>query len=79
MWGKIIIPMYRLWLHGLYGLYGPLLSCVPKKADKLNLSLSHSQVRIVVAAGLVVLAPDHTVDQLLELILQLEYHKKFES
>ena len=23
MWGKIIIPMYRLWLHGLYGLYGP--------------------------------------------------------
>ena len=23
MWGKIIIPMYRLWLNGLYGLYGP--------------------------------------------------------
>ena len=22
MWGKIIIPMYRLWLNGLYGLYG---------------------------------------------------------
>ena len=23
MWGKIMIPMYRLWLHGLYGLHGP--------------------------------------------------------
>ena len=23
MWGKIIIPTYRLWLNGLYGLYGP--------------------------------------------------------
>ena len=23
MWGKIMIPMYRLWLHNLYGLYGP--------------------------------------------------------
>ena len=24
MWGKIIIPMYRLWLHGLYGSRCPL-------------------------------------------------------
>ena len=24
MWGKIIIPMYRLWLHGLYGPRCPL-------------------------------------------------------
>ena len=23
MWGKIMILMYRLWWHGLYGLYGP--------------------------------------------------------
>ena len=23
MWWKIMISMYRLWLHGLYGLYGP--------------------------------------------------------
>ena len=23
MWEKIMIPMYRLWLHGLYGLHGP--------------------------------------------------------
>ena len=22
MWGKIMIPMYKLWLHGLYGLHG---------------------------------------------------------
>ena len=37
-----IIPMYRLWLHGLYKLYEPrcLLS---KKALKLNHSLTHPQ------------------------------------
>ena len=23
MWVNIIVPMYRLWLHSLYGLYGP--------------------------------------------------------
>ena len=23
MWGKIMIPMYKLWLHGLYGLHEP--------------------------------------------------------
>ena len=23
IWGKIMIPMYRLWLHSLYGLHGP--------------------------------------------------------
>ena len=23
MWGKIMIPMYRFWLHNLYGIYGP--------------------------------------------------------
>ena len=35
-----LFPMYiRLWLHSLYGLYGPRCP-VPKKADKLNLSLS---------------------------------------
>ena len=39
MWGKIIIPMYRLWLHGLYGLYGPRCPLSPQKADELNLSL----------------------------------------
>ena len=38
MWGKII-PMCRLWLHSLYGLYGPQCPLSPEKADKLNLSL----------------------------------------
>ena len=48
MWGKIIIPMYRLWLHGLYGLYGPRcplsllktvlsLICVHYRAGSLSL------------------------------------------
>ena len=40
LWGKIINPMYRLWLHGLYGLHGPGFCC-PRKAVKLNHSLNH--------------------------------------
>ena len=40
MRGKIIIPMYRLWLHALYGQYGPQCPLIPKKADKLKLSIS---------------------------------------
>ena len=39
MWGKIIIPMYRLWLHGLYGLYGPQCLLSPKRLINL-ISLS---------------------------------------
>ena len=45
MWGKIIIPMYRLWLNGLYGLYGPrcpLSSKRPINLISLSLSLSSS-------------------------------------
>ena len=49
MWGKIIIPMYRLWLHDLYGLYGPRCPLSPKKADKLNLSLSAIAVMLAVS------------------------------
>ena len=43
MWGKIIIPMYRLWLSGLYGLYGPRCPLSPKRLINLispSLSLS---------------------------------------
>ena len=39
MWGKIMIPMYRLWLHGLYGLYGPRCPLSPERP--LNL-ITHS-------------------------------------
>ena len=39
MWGKIMIPMYRLWLHGLYGLYGP---CCPMSAERLLNLITHS-------------------------------------
>ena len=35
MWGKIIIPIYRLWLHGLYGLYGPRCPLSPKRPINL--------------------------------------------
>ena len=39
MWGKIMIPMYRLWLHSLFGLYGP---CCPLSPERpLNL-ITHS-------------------------------------
>ena len=39
MWGKIIIPMYRLWLNGLYGLYGPRCPLFSKRLINL-ISLS---------------------------------------
>ena len=35
-----MIPMYRLWLHGLYGLHGTQMSADPKKVVKLNHSLT---------------------------------------
>ena len=31
MWGKIMIPMYRRWLHGLYGLHGPRCPLSPER------------------------------------------------
>ena len=41
MRGKIIIPMYRLWLNGLYGLYGPRCFLFSKRPINLiSLSLS---------------------------------------
>ena len=39
MWGKIIIPVYRLWLNGLYGLYGPRCPLSSKRPINL-ISLS---------------------------------------
>ena len=39
MWGKIIIPIYRLWLNGLYGLYGPRCPLSSKRPINL-ISLS---------------------------------------
>ena len=45
MWGKIMIAMYRLWLHGLYGLYGPRCPLSPERP--LNLithSLTHCEI-----------------------------------
>ena len=44
MWGKIIIPMYRLWLNGLYGLYGPRCPLSSKRPINL-ISLSLSPMR----------------------------------
>ena len=35
MWGKIIIPMYRLWLNGSYGLYGPWCPLFSKRPINL--------------------------------------------
>ena len=43
MGGKIIIPMYRLWLHGLYGLYGPQCPLSPKRLINL-ISLSCNMI-----------------------------------
>ena len=44
-WGKIMIPMYRLWLHGLYGLYGPHCPLSPERP--LNL-ITHSLVPVTI-------------------------------
>ena len=41
IWGKIMIPVYGLWLHGLYGLYRPRSPLSPERP--LNLS-THSLV-----------------------------------
>ena len=37
MWGKTMIPLYKLWLEGLYGLYVTPDFLCPKKANELNL------------------------------------------
>ena len=62
MWGKIIIPMYRLWLNGLYGLYGPrcpLFSKRPINLISLSLySLIHSQMHVSLHYGKITLKPD---------------------
>ena len=41
MWGKIMIPMYRLWLHGLHGLYGPWCLLSPKGCWRGSLVIWH--------------------------------------
>ena len=54
MWGKIIIPMYRLWLHGLYGLYGPwcpLSAKRPINLISLSLSLLYSRASYEISVG----------------------------
>ena len=51
MWGKIIIPMYRLWLNGLCGLYGPrrpLSSKRPINLISLSLSLVFIDLETIV-------------------------------
>ena len=50
MWGKIIIPMYRLWLNGLYGLYGPRCPLSSKRPINLiSLSLSLCQCWLIIS------------------------------
>ena len=52
MWGKIIIPIYRLWLNGLYGLYGPRCPLSSKRPINLiSLSLSGSKCHGVNLTG----------------------------
>ena len=41
MWGKIIIPMYRLWLSGLYGPRCPLSPKRPINLISLSLQVNH--------------------------------------
>ena len=46
MWGKIIIPMYRLCLQGLYWLYGPWCPLSPKRPINL-ISVSHGRAAVL--------------------------------
>ena len=49
MWGKIIILMYKLWLHSLYGLYGPRCPLSPKRPINL-ISLSPDRGNLAIKA-----------------------------
>ena len=51
MWGKIIIPMYWLWLHGLYGLYGPRCPLSPKRLINLISPSLEFQVKLHLGNG----------------------------
>ena len=53
---KIIIPMYRLWLHGLYGLYGPQCLLSPKRP----INLTHwGRVTHICVGNLTIIGPDN--------------------
>ena len=57
MWGKIIIPMYRLWLNGLYGLYGPRCPLFSKRPINLiSLSPGHHCL-VALAARIIMIVP----------------------
>ena len=49
MWGKIIIPIYRLWLHGLYGLYGP--RCPLSSKRPINLIYIYIYIYIYISSS----------------------------
>ena len=51
MWGKIMIPMYRLWLHGLYELYGPRCPLSPERPLTHWGRVTHICVGIVTSSG----------------------------
>ena len=59
MWGKIMIPVYRLSLRNLHGLHGP--RC-PKKAVKLNHQLTHSLTRVLTSLKDIMTTCDTTND-----------------
>ena len=48
VWRKIMIPIYRLWLNGLYGLYGPRCPLSPERPLKL---ITHSLINRYVIQG----------------------------
>ena len=58
MWGKIIIPMYRLWLNGLYGLYGPRCPLSAKRPINLiSLSFTHGALLLTCPKHALTLMP----------------------
>ena len=71
MWGKIMIPMYKLWLHSWYGLYGPRCPLSPERPQYQSLTYSlamHGCVLSTVATDVLVLKHQaisiHCADQI---------------
>ena len=70
MWGKLKSAMCKLWVHGLYGLYGRrrLLS---EKANKLNHSLTRSMLTRPLARVFVIRS------QIIKMAVKILGHGKF--
>ena len=61
MWGKIMTPMYRLWLHGVYERCGPRCPLSPKRLLRpdtgVKMDLNGSHFRYWLECAMIVIEP----------------------